>query len=187
MFDTGFYYRVNSLGKRCENIKEVNPFFRNYSGQIAEMEKAGAGEEERLTKAMEWLGDCVRLELSAKGFEWYLLQEGYHYAGELLGLIGKTEDSLYCAAKEFESGFGLLPLYESEKEVAPAFLGQVKLGRRLVKCYQEKEDWNKAFYYTNMTMDYLISAKGMVSEEEIDELLGLVLEDRQEISEKMKK
>ncbi|MBQ9123981.1 MAG: hypothetical protein IJY10_10925 [Lachnospiraceae bacterium] len=187
MFDKGFYYRVNALGKRCENIKEVNPFFLNYPGQIEEMEKEGLSEDERLAKAAEWLWECTKLELSVKGFEWYLLQEGYHYAGELFDRIGRMEDSLYCAGKEFECGFGLLPFFENKKDAKRSFSAQVELGRRLVKRYQEKEDWNKAFYYTNVTMDYLISAKGTVSEEEIDELFKLVLEDRQEISEKMKK
>ena len=45
----------------------------------------------------------------------------------------------------------------------------------------------EAFYYINTTMDYMLSAKGLVLDELIDELLVLVLEDRQEISEKIKK
>lgn len=187
MFEKGLYYRINTLGKRCEILKEVNPFFRNYQGRIEEMKKADLSEEEQLKVAMEWLGDCSRLELVAENTEWYLVQEGYHYAGELFERTSKKEERLYCAVKEFECGVGLLPYFQESKNAKDIFVSQVRLGRRLAKSYKETEDWNKAFYYINTTMDYMLSAKGLVLDELIDELLVLVLEDRQEISEKIKK
>lgn len=185
MFENKFYYRVFNLGKRNENIKAANLFFRNYPAKVIEMEKAS--EEECLQRAIEWLEDASCLELSAEGFEWHLLQETYHYAGRLFGQISRVEDALYCREKEFQCGVGLLALYHEPKDERRAFEKQVSLGRSLIKCFQEKEAWDKAVYYTNSVMDYLISAKGFISEEEIDSLYREVLKDRQEIFEKMKK
>jgi len=185
MFKKGLYYRAVFCGKRCENIKYGDLFFRNRQAELKELERSGLGPDEQLCKVMSWLEELSTLELSVRGFEWSLLQEGYGQVAELFGKLGKHEDKLYCECRAYECGHGLMSYYdESERVAVKAMHTQIELGRRLTKVYMEKEDFDKAFYYVDANMDFLISAKGIVSADKIDALFKLVLEDREETAKR---
>lgn len=181
------YYQAVLCGKRCEHIKDGNLFFRSWSAEIEDMKKDSVSSDECLHKGMQWLKDLADLELSAEGFEWSLLQSGYREVGTLFDWLNRPEDKLFCECKEYECGVGLLRFYRREKDIRKAMGEQLILGRKLTKNFQKKEDWDQALYYTDVNMDYLLSAKGRISAEVIDDLFKLVIEDRQEICEKIKK
>lgn len=187
MFENKLYYRVMNCGKRNEYIKNANLFFRNWKREIKDMQKEGLGYDECLRRGLQWLKELERLELSIEGTEWYLLHSGYQEVKELFGLLGRSEDELFCECKEFECGWGLLSFYKKEKELETALAAQIELGRRIAYKYGEKRDLKKAYHYFDASMDYLISAQGLVSAEKIDALFKAVAEDREEISQKMKK
>ena len=178
MFKMGLYYRAMSCGKRCENMRSGDLFFRNRQAELEELERNGLGPDEQLCKVMSWLEELTAHELSAHGFEWNLLQEGYGQIAELFERLGKPQEALLCKCREFESGLGLMAYYEKDRTAENAMNKQVELGRRLIRDCLEKGDVHKAIYYADATMDFLLSAKGMVSADKIDALFKLVSEDR---------